>query len=65
MEKVLKLSDQAIGALMMTLQKCLSEQIDIVELLRGWDIKESDDGLVVLNPPVVAAPETDEEEQDA
>ena len=33
----MKLSDQAMGALMMALQKSLMEQSDITETLRGFD----------------------------
>ena len=33
----MKLSDQAMGTLMMTLQKCLMEQSDITELLKQLD----------------------------
>ena len=46
-------SDQAIGALMMALQKSLLEQSDIVPVLKGFKFKLSDQGLVVMNPPVV------------
>ena len=35
----MKLSQQAVGALLMTLQKCLAEQIDITELLADWDLR--------------------------
>ena len=38
----MKLSDQAVGALLMTLQKCLSEQSDITELLSDWNLEEKD-----------------------
>ncbi len=48
-----KLSTQAMGALLMALQKCLAEQVDITGLLQEMDFVDSDDGLVVLNPPVV------------
>ena len=47
------LSKQAIGALMMALQKSLMEQSDIVPVLEGFKITESPEGLVVLNPPIV------------
>ena len=48
----MKLSDQAIGALLMTLQKCLSEETDITELLVDWDLEVNDSGdVVVVNPP--------------
>ncbi len=47
------LSKQAIGALMMALQKSLMEQSDIVPVLEGFKMSESPEGLVVLNPPVV------------
>ena len=44
-------SDQAVGALLMTLQKCLAEQTDITELLSDWKLEVKDDEVVVLNPP--------------
>lgn len=59
----MKLSNQAIGALMMALQKSLMEQTDIVPLLqemnfdkapneKRWGNKGGE--LVVENPPVVS-----------
>jgi len=48
------LSNQAAGALLMVLQKCLWEQIDIMDLLNDMVFEMSDDGLVVTNPPVVS-----------
>jgi len=47
------LSNQAIGAVMMALQKSLMEQSDIVPVLEGFKMAESPQGLVVLNPPIV------------
>ena len=50
------LSSQAIGALMMALQKSLLEQTDIVPVLQGFEIQIDDSNqLVVMNPPVVRA----------
>ena len=50
------LSSQAIGALMMALQKSLLEQSDIVPVLQGFEIQVDDTNqLVVMNPPVVRA----------
>ena len=47
-----KLSSQAIGAIMMALQKSLIEQSDIVPTLEGFEIQVDDSGeLVVMNPP--------------
>ena len=46
-----KLSDQAVGSLLMTLQKCLAEQIDITELLKDWELELKDDEVYVKNPP--------------
>ena len=58
-----KLSNQAIGAIMMALQKSLLEQSDIVPVLNGFEIQLDDtDQLVVMNPPVV---HTDKQEQNA
>ena len=50
-----KLSHQAIGALMMTLQKCLADQSDISELLSEWSLTERDKELYVTNAPKVEA----------
>jgi len=47
----MKLSNQAVGALLMTLQKCLSEQTDITDLLNDWDLEVKDDEVYVTNPP--------------
>jgi len=47
------LSSQAIGAIMMALQKSLIEQTDITPVLQGFEIQVDDSGqLVVMNPPV-------------
>ena len=51
--KDFNLSDQAMGAIMMALQKSLLEQSDIVPVLKGFRFKLSEDGLVVMNPPLV------------
>ena len=48
-----KLSNQAIGALMLALQKGILEQIDITELLQDFKLELGDEGLVVTNPPVI------------
>lgn len=48
----MKLSNQALGAIMMALQKSLLEQSDIVPTLRGFDFSVSEgEELVVSNPP--------------
>tara|TARA_R100001015_G_scaffold19003_1_gene14062 strand:- start:363 stop:572 length:210 start_codon:yes stop_codon:yes gene_type:complete len=48
------LSNQAVGAIMMALQKSIMEQTDIVPVLQGFEIQIDDSGqLVVMNPPVV------------
>ena len=56
----MKLSNQALGALMMTLQKCLMEETDIVPLLQAteWEL-DSDGDLFVTNPPVVSFEDTE------
>jgi uncharacterized protein YcgI (DUF1989 family) len=49
-----KLSNQAVGAIMMALQKSLMEQTDIVPVLRSFQVQVDDTGqLVVMNPPTV------------
>ena len=53
-EKKMKLSDQALGAIMMALQKALTEQTDIVPVLKSFELDLMDNGeLLVKNPPVV------------
>ena len=47
------LSKQAVGALMLALQKSLLEQSDIVPVLEGFKMANCPEGLVVLNPPLV------------
>jgi hypothetical protein len=38
---------------MMALQESLLNELDIVPILKGFTLAESDDGLVVENPPTV------------
>ncbi len=56
----MKLSDQALGAIMMALQKSLLEQTDIVPVLKSMNFDKDEDTkrwgtksgeLVVTNPP--------------
>ena len=49
----MKLSDQALGAVMMALQKSLLEQSDIVPMLKDFNLTEQQGELVVTNPPSV------------
>jgi len=50
---MLKLSDEALGAVMMALQKSLYEQSDIVPVLKGFEFKVNEDKeLFVMNPPL-------------
>ena len=57
-----QLSDQALGALMMALQKSLMEQTDIVPVLKGFQFVNAETGLEILNPPVVRVPNISEEQ---
>ena len=51
---MLKLSDSALGAVMLALQKSLMEQTDIVPVLKGFEFRvDSAEELVVMNPPVL------------
>jgi hypothetical protein len=51
--KDMKLSNQALGAIMMALQESLMNELDIVPILKGFDLVETKDGLVVRNPPTI------------
>ena len=57
---MLKLSDNALGAIMMALQKSLMEQSDIVPVLKGFNFKVNEkEELSVMNPPVFKVDEPD------
>ena len=61
-----KLSNQAVGAIMMALQKSLLEQSDIVPVLRELNIQVDDAGqLVVMNPPTFEVPDGVKVDKDA
>ena len=47
------LTDQALGAVMMALQRSLMEQSDIVPVLKAMDFVPTEEGLIVKNPPIV------------
>ena len=49
----MKLSDQAMGSLMMVLQKCLMEQSDIIPMLKDLNFSADGDELNVENPPTL------------
>ena len=60
---MLKLSDEALGAVMMALQHSLMEQSDIVPVLKGFNFKVNENSeLFVMNPPVVKVPGEDDDE---
>ncbi len=52
-DQKLQLSNQALGAIMMALQESLLNELDIVPILRGFELTNTTDGLVVENPPTV------------
>ncbi len=55
----MKLSDEALGAIMMALQKSLMEQSDIVRVLKAMDFVPdgpSQKELTIVNPPIVQIP---------
>ena len=60
------LSNQAVGAIMMALQKSLLEQSDIVPVLKDFNIQIDDSGqLVVMNPPTFEVPDSVKVDKDA
>ena len=59
----MKLSNQAIGAIMMALQKSLMEQSDIVPVIGSFQFQlDEEEQLKVLNPPSFRVTETREEQ---
>lgn len=52
----MRLSNQAAGALMMALQKCIMEQADIMPILGEMNFDVDEEGqLYVKNPPRIRA----------
>lgn len=49
----MNLSSQALGAIMLALQESLLNELDIVPILKGFELEESEGGLIVKNPPTV------------
>jgi hypothetical protein len=69
----MKMSDQAVGAVMMALQKSLLEQSDIVPVIKSFDFvlsgDEEEKELFIKNPPLVKfneekSPYLEESEED-
>ncbi len=58
----MQLSNQALGALMIVLQKSLLEQSDIVPVLQSFVFTQTDDGLIVENPPILEINNTEGQE---
>lgn len=61
----MRLSNQALGAIMMALQNSLMNQTDIVPVLQAFDLTKDKETkrwgtkegeLIVSNPPIVQAP---------
>ena len=48
-----RLSNQALGAVMLALQESLLNELDITPILRGFELRQTENGLVVTNPPTV------------
>ena len=57
----MKLSNQALGALMLALQKSLLEQSDITAVLKEFEFANTEEGLWIKNPPMVKFNYADEE----
>ena len=60
----MKLSNQAIGALMMALQKSILEQSDIVPVLKSFSFEKANEGLTITNPPTFSVPKLKAKEND-
>ena len=61
----MKLSNQALGAIMMALQQSLMTQTDIVPVLKGFDLMmDENEEVIVLNPPTIDTSENNIDEID-
>lgn len=61
----MRLSNQAVGAIMMALQKGIMEQTDITEMVKGFELTHTVDGLIVENPPLLNFADSESEGADA
>ena len=52
-DRTFRLSNQALGAVMLALQESLLNELDITPILRGFELRQTENGLVVTNPPTV------------
>ena len=60
---MLKLSDEALGSIMLALQKSLMDQSDITPVLKGFNFKVNEENaLFIMNPPIVKFNNEDEDE---
>ncbi len=62
--KDMYLTNQALGAIMMALQKSLMEQSDITPVLKGFKFRLSGEGLMITNPPLVKLQEDFEDSEE-
>tara|TARA_R100000322_G_scaffold154190_1_gene112943 strand:+ start:382 stop:576 length:195 start_codon:yes stop_codon:yes gene_type:complete len=58
----MQLTNQAMGAVMIALQQSLMTQTDIVPVLQSFVFSETDEGLIVENPPILEINNTQEDE---
>jgi hypothetical protein len=62
--KNLKLSNQAMGAVMMALQNSLMTQTDIVAVLKEFNfVSEQNSELIVTNPPTIMVSQLEEDNE--
>jgi hypothetical protein len=60
---MLKLSDEALGAVMLALQRSLMDQSDIVPILKGFNFRVNEkEELFVMNPPILKLDHPEEDE---
>jgi hypothetical protein len=59
----MKVSRQFAKSLMLAVQKSIMEQVDILETLEGFEVVDTEDGLVVTNPPILKVDTVTPEEE--
>ena len=60
----MKLSNQAVGCIMMALQSSLANQTDILPIFEEWNLFMKDGELFVDNPPVLEVDFSSDEDED-
>ena len=58
-----KMSIEMMKAIMLAFQVCIKEEKNIFDIFKEFDIVDSEEGLIVLNPPIFQISKEEEEKK--